>query len=551
MDRKGRCGMTTPNTYGPETTLLVYFTEVYERLKLGGASANCKAQYRQNIAALERFLTRPATLADLTDDCVTAFLGWLQGTPTKGDSTRSPATVNTVRKQILALWRYAARKRHVEEFPDVAKAKEFKRIPSAWTIQEVGRLIETVRTIEANDRADAKMAGEIRAGDWWTALILTIYDTAIRIGAALQLRVSDYNRQTHVLRVPAEFQKQGADQVFKVSDQTAAALCVLIDADPKRELLFPCPVSKCALYYNLDRMLEAAGLPSTRRDKFHKLRRTSATLAELFVGRGTATHHLGHSGPGVTAAYIDTSHMPESAVATKLPRPDVQGLTASAAQAILAGMPRPQAPVSNVRPMTLRRHSPGVPLKKATVNGVPLWETGLGKLLAEFVEVAVDRADRGNRREEETRIAKIMQATEAAEVHDVDAARVLDYIDGMKRDGWAESVANKHRRTFTKFMRWIAREGYSHAETVYKALRAEGLKVSRSRIKPEVEKLSPNLRELLKFVDTWRVLCGSPPKPQDVANRFGWTLIVSGKKLAALRRRGLLTDDAQLEGGAA
>ena len=43
--------------------------------------------------------------------------------------------------------------------------------------------------------------------------------------------------------------------------------------------------------------------PATRRDKFHKIRRTVASYFKK--AGGDATELLGHSGPEVTKAYID------------------------------------------------------------------------------------------------------------------------------------------------------------------------------------------------------------------------------------------------------
>ena len=123
------------SSIGPETTLRDFFNRVYCCLKLSGKSANTKRLYDVTLRNFDSYLGRSATLADLNDDTVTVHIGWYT------DRGRSPRTGNKARDQLLAIWRFAARKRFVNEWPDVEPLPEYKRTPTAWTPEQFSRLV--------------------------------------------------------------------------------------------------------------------------------------------------------------------------------------------------------------------------------------------------------------------------------------------------------------------------------------------------------------------------------------------------------------------------
>ncbi|HEV3024688.1 MAG TPA: site-specific integrase [Pirellulales bacterium] len=263
------------------TVALADAYKAYKKLRLAGRSPRTGHQYDVYLRFFDRYLERPALLTDLDDETVTAFLGWL----TAG---RSPATVNRARECILALWRWLARKRKVEQFPDVDRLQEYKRVPEAWSAAQIAHLVETAYRGDWGKKAP-KPIGGIPANLWWAGILLFVYDTGCRIGAVLAVRVADANLDTGRVLVRAETQKQHADQVFHLDPTTRAVLREFAHG----ELLFPWEMCIGSLYGHFRRLLKAAGLPHGRRDKFHRIRRTSATMAELHVGRGVATVLLG------------------------------------------------------------------------------------------------------------------------------------------------------------------------------------------------------------------------------------------------------------------
>jgi len=111
----------------------------------------------------------------------------------------------------------------------------------------------------------------------------------------------------NVLRVPAELQKQNADQVFDLPDGCVTSVLTILNFHECRQL-FPWPYDQNredwpALVARFRKILRAAGLPSGRKDLFHKIRRTTAS--HLAKAGGDATAMLGHSSEAVTLGYLD------------------------------------------------------------------------------------------------------------------------------------------------------------------------------------------------------------------------------------------------------
>jgi integrase len=191
------------------------------------------------------------------------------------------------------------------------------RLPIAWTMEEMGLIL-------AACAATPGMVGEIPARMFWTALILLLFDTGLRLRAALSIERSNLDLATGWLCIAAETQKQKTEQRFQVSVQTTDAILAIWS--PPRRLLFPWTRTgrRVRIWVCLGNILKRAGLPSGRRDKFHKFRRTTASHIAAAAGIDAASRQLGHSATDVTLRYIDPriarAHIDGAAW---LPRPSV------------------------------------------------------------------------------------------------------------------------------------------------------------------------------------------------------------------------------------
>lgn len=272
-------------------TLWSYFCLAYRKRRLGDASPETICNYEVQFRHFARYLKREPLLSDLREDTVLDVMGYIHS---RGDKPR-PRTANKFRDCICALWHYLARKRIVEEFPEVKPFREPLRVPRGWTRDQL------ILIAQACQQQTGTIAG-LPAAIWWAALVSVCFYSAERIGALLKIRWCDVDLETGWLLVPAEFRKgRTADKPTRLPASTIALLWQL-----KREpddLVFPIDRNPAILWRRLGLMLKSVGLPCGRMDKFHKFRRSSASH---FKSRGgDAQSLLGHSDARVTAKYID------------------------------------------------------------------------------------------------------------------------------------------------------------------------------------------------------------------------------------------------------
>ena len=182
------------------------------RMEARGCSQCSIDGHRIAINRLCDYAACEVTLSQLSDDLLEGFVTWQIA------AGRSPSTANGRFACILAEWRYAWRKKLVEELPrDCEKLPVPKRMPEAWSIEQMGQLLE------ACGRVEEEISG-IPARLFWTATVLVLSDTGIRRSALLGLRREHLDMGTGILLVPAEVQKQSVDQVFKLHPDTLAVI---------------------------------------------------------------------------------------------------------------------------------------------------------------------------------------------------------------------------------------------------------------------------------------------------------------------------------------
>lgn len=297
---------------GKGETLMGFFDRFYRLRRLLNRSMATIDDYRSTIRFFGRFLMRTATVADLTDDNVSGFLDWTIG---RG---RSPFTANKQRATLHALWRAARRSKLIEGEPTIEKIATEKRVPEAWSLSEFARILDAASRVPG-------LVGDVPAADWWRALLITAYDTGLRISPLLHAELANLDQTEGWLRVKASTQKQKAEQAFKLHAHSLTAIAKILRPDAK--FLFPWPYDpKRRVWRTLNRhyraILKAAGVNTTARDLFHKVRRTTATYLADQAGAAVAQAYLGHSCASVTAAYLDPTKIRALRATDLLPRPE-------------------------------------------------------------------------------------------------------------------------------------------------------------------------------------------------------------------------------------
>jgi integrase len=272
-------------------------------------------QYEFALRHFKEFLGHDATVDDLTDDNCAGTMKRMM------DKGLAAETINGSVGCVKALWTWLAKRRLTPDFPTFQNLKEPKRVPRAWSREELGRLIAACRAVAGN------VAPLVLAADWWTALHLVIWDTSERIGAVLAIRKEWLNWQTGDLLIPAESRKGGErDMQYKLHPETLKALERITNSGS--DLLFYWPRGRNdSLYYRYKRIRIAAGLPTDRKSAFHRVRRSVAS--HLHAAGHNATDALGHASADITRkSYLDPAIAGAVRPADVLFRPGVAAVVA-------------------------------------------------------------------------------------------------------------------------------------------------------------------------------------------------------------------------------
>ncbi len=271
-------------------TLHDFFESNYRLKKLRSRSVNTIRLYRSSIKNLEKTLGRVATMEDLTDSSVEQLMADIIA---RGGS---PYTANKERSQLLAIWRYACQIGMLTVWPTVMPEKEPERVPQAWFQEDLQQLFAAV------DRLDGTV-GSVQACEWWKALLSVALDTGERIGALMQCEWSWLDRNWLLIR--AEARKGGKrDRRYMLSDDSLRMLSRLKQSNPSNaKLIFVWPFTRTSLWSQYAKVLRAAGLPHGPKDKFHRLRKTVASV--VYAAGMDAQDVLDHQSRKTTLKYLD------------------------------------------------------------------------------------------------------------------------------------------------------------------------------------------------------------------------------------------------------
>lgn len=286
------------------STPLRALAALYVDRKLFAASQTTISHYETAIRILERLVKREPIVSDLTEENV---IGVMRLTMRAG---RVPQTANAYRAKLVALWNFACRRGLLKEWPDLKKLNEPRKIPFVWMPGQMELIFAAVKR-------QTWCIGDVPAPDWFTAFLLTMWDTTERLGALLQVRPCDL--QGNWLVIPAEFRKwKREDKAHRLGSDTMDALQRIIA--PGRPRIFPWPYSLSTLFARYRAILKEAGLATSRKAMFHAVRRTVASYYQQ--AGGDASQLLGHADPRTTReSYLSPLIVQVAQVSDLLPRP--------------------------------------------------------------------------------------------------------------------------------------------------------------------------------------------------------------------------------------
>lgn len=246
-------------------------------------------QIKMCATLFERWHGSPVRLVDLDERMLSEFLADYQR------QGRSPATVRAKRTQLLALWRDAADQELCR-----APTRRVRRVrvpytpPTAWTIEEVDRLVASCATLQRWHPCG------LRRSAWWSLAIRIAWDTGLRWEDQVKRLRVDQITQAGYIAMPQS--KTGRVVVCHLSDGTMTHLRASVAEHP-RMLATPWTASHETFAEQFRRLVLISGV---RRGTWKWLRRGSATDCEL-QRPGSGAPHLGHT-PGSRIAerhYLD------------------------------------------------------------------------------------------------------------------------------------------------------------------------------------------------------------------------------------------------------
>lgn len=261
--------------------------------------------YRYALNDFERFLGRAAEIADLTDDCVTL---WLGDSLTKADDPQSPRSIETALSRVgrvITLWRFLAGRRVVEQWPTLELPQAPEPTPIALDEQQLTRLFESAAC------RPGFICG-VPARYWWPALFGFVFCTSERKGATLAMRWEWVNLDSGVVSIPANVRKgKRKPAVYHLWPEVVWLLRRI--EQPQRDLVFPWVKTEGAYYKRYGTILEDAQIPNDRRHKTHSLRVTHNTLTKAMTGQHSAL--LQHGSSATSERHYEDKRM------TSLPPP--------------------------------------------------------------------------------------------------------------------------------------------------------------------------------------------------------------------------------------
>lgn len=300
-------------------TPVEFFDLVYcpERLPATN-QATTRAAYRLDLLALERYHGGRLTIATLTAEAIKQKMADLVA---RG---RSTATANRLFRHTLAVWRLAADRGLAPPPPRQTRYRETLDEPTAWLPHELAALLRAAA--EAPGRV-----GEVPAAVWYPALLLVMLSTGARISAVMSATTAALDLTRGEITLAAATQKHRRGQRLDLYPSAVAYLRRLAVVDRLPTVFGDWPHDRTrpgwvALNRRLRRLIVAAELRPhvaavTRRDLWHKLRKTTASQLAAVAGPIVAQTRLGHSSPTVTARYLDGRLIGAPLVRDLLPDP--------------------------------------------------------------------------------------------------------------------------------------------------------------------------------------------------------------------------------------
>jgi integrase len=273
-----------------------------------GVKASSIEQVGYSVIAFERYTKHEIEVEQISEALLIEF----QKARLKKCTT---STVFRNIKDLTMLMRFAKRRLKLGvEIPEVDPVPILRAIPTAWTLEEMNRLLVACQALNGPMRHLP-----VSRAEWWTALMLFLYDSGSRIKAALALSVKDVNAMKSTAILRGEHAKTGHEQMVDLGPETIEAIQrVIAQRNWKEDAVFVYPYCIRRIWVEFHEIMDAAKVPAGKYIGFHRVRKTHATQQVIAHGWDQARVALGHSSESMTKRYVDIRQIPRQA--SLLPR---------------------------------------------------------------------------------------------------------------------------------------------------------------------------------------------------------------------------------------
>jgi integrase len=272
--------------------------------------------FGHSIDRLADFLGREPELTDFDDLTVSKYLRWRAVTPHKGRIC-SPASVAKDKAHLVSLWNAAAKRRLVEQFPDLPRnlVRVPHHAPEAYTVEEVSRMVIVAR------RRSGRV-GPVAAAWLWPTLLMSAWYSGERIGSLLQLRWSQVDTQRRTMTFLSEHRKGLGRTITRHITPQLAEWLEKGRRGPS-ELVWPWldHRNEGSIYPRLRYICESAGVTPKG---FHSIRKAAGSY--VHAAGGDATTFLTHRDSKTTREhYLSPNIVEEASALDYLPPLDLDG----------------------------------------------------------------------------------------------------------------------------------------------------------------------------------------------------------------------------------
>jgi integrase len=253
------------------------------------------------LATVEGREPGPPRLDDLDDLVVARFVAYRE-------QERCAVTAKKDRTQLLALWRYCARKRLVEQSPELPPMRTPEKVPRAYTAADLEALVAYFQKIDGD-------VGGVPASSWWSSLVRALFETGCRIGEMLAVEWADVDLAQRTILIRAENRKgRTRDIVRDIAPETVELLAARQRTSGR---VWPWSMAKNYVFRVFRRHCDGAGVVYRR--GFHAIRK--ATCSYTAAGGGDATALADHADAATTRRhYLDPSIVRRESNLARLPR---------------------------------------------------------------------------------------------------------------------------------------------------------------------------------------------------------------------------------------